>query len=154
MMIDIDDLLCNPLSTYYTSETQQKNLITSMQFCGVLQALLVIGPTNEGKYILISGERRYRAAKTLVEGGDERFKALPCSVIGPADMDEDLQVIYIENSNLCTRNFNHMDHTKKYGALIRDKFGEEEGTRQLMSMLDCSENYARIVLGLNGRRIK
>lgn len=76
--IDVDDLIPNELNFYEISDIEElKNSIS--QF-GVKQNLEVERLEN-GKFKIISGERRYTATKELVAEGREDLRKLPCRVL-------------------------------------------------------------------------
>ena len=57
-----------------------EELAASIEEMGLLHNLVVKAANDEGLYEIISGERRYKACKLLLENGNEQFKYLPCKV--------------------------------------------------------------------------
>ena len=52
---------------------------------------LVVRKLDNGKYELISGERRYTALTKLVEEGNKIFALVPCKVIEANDIDSEIK---------------------------------------------------------------
>ena len=91
-----------------------EGLVASVRRHGVLQPLLVTGkPEHPGSYILIAGERRWRAAQ---QAGLEE---IPVTVIETSDR-ERLELALVEN--LQRSDLEPLDRARAYRALI-DDFG-------------------------------
>lgn len=105
-MIDIDDIIPNEQNEY--SITQIDELALDISFVGVRQNLEVT-PIGNGKYKLISGERRYTAVKKLVtEEGREDLRKVPCRVTEPKtninlDIPEDIKELWLLTTTNKTR---------------------------------------------------
>lgn len=83
-LIDIDQIIPNEINDYSIEGIEE--LAASISFLGVKQNLDVMA-LSEGKYKLLSGERRYTAVKKLVEEGREDLRMVPCTISQPADID-------------------------------------------------------------------
>lgn len=72
-------------NNFYSIEDIE-SLKYSIKTTGLQEPLIVLPQNNAGKYILISGERRWTAIKQLVEEGDERFGEIYCKILNPEDL--------------------------------------------------------------------
>lgn len=80
-MIPIWDIIPNPANFYKVDMEALKPLMDSIVMDGLHHYPLVMKhPEEDGKWLLIDGERRYTACKALVEEGSEDFKEIPCTV--------------------------------------------------------------------------
>lgn len=80
-MIPIWDIIPNPANFYKVDMEALKPLMDSIAMDGLHHYPLVMKhPEQDGKWLLIDGERRYTACKALVEEGNEDFKEIPCTV--------------------------------------------------------------------------
>ena len=87
-MIDIYDIETNEINNYTISEIEK--LALSISLVGLKQNLDV-KPAENGKYKLLSGERRYTAIKMLVEEqGREDLRLIPCTVTKPKEINIDI----------------------------------------------------------------
>ena len=67
---------------------------------GLIENLAVMyAPSEEGEYKLISGERRWRALKLLVERGYTEYELVTCQVRNPANSHEEKIELIIANSS-------------------------------------------------------
>lgn len=83
MEIPIHMLSMNPLrARIYYNDEKTRQLINSIRTFGIIEPLTVCYGTG-GKYIIVSGERRYRAASLL------GYKKLPC-VLSETDIETSL----------------------------------------------------------------
>lgn len=101
------------------------DLKNSIRAMGLITPLSVIGPSEEGMYQIISGERRYRALSELNEETDGAFSKIPCYIIGPFDMDEAEQKLLIETSNLEIRDdYNKNQHRFRILKILKEMSDE------------------------------
>lgn len=97
------------------------DLKNSIRAMGLITPLSVIGPSAEGKYQIISGERRYRALTELNAETDAAFAEVPCYIIGPFDMDEAEQKLLIETSNIEIReDYNRNQHRFRILKILKE----------------------------------
>lgn len=83
MEIPLQMLSVNPLrARIYYNDEKTRQLIRSIRVFGIIEPLTVCYGTG-GKYVIVSGERRYRAASLL------GYKKLPC-VLSSADLETSL----------------------------------------------------------------
>ena len=67
---------------------------------GMLENIAVMyAPEEQGEYRIISGERRWRALKMLVEQGYKEFEVVTCQVRSPANPHEEKIELIIANSS-------------------------------------------------------
>lgn len=67
---------------------------------GMLENIAVMyAPEEQGEYRIISGERRWRALKMLVEQGYKEFEIVTCQVRSPANPHEERIELIIANSS-------------------------------------------------------
>jgi ParB family chromosome partitioning protein len=106
----IDSLLPNPHQPRRSfPEESLADLSHSIKEMGVIQPLIVRSST-EGKYEIVAGERRWRAAKRA------GFFTIPVIVRNISDA-ESLEIALIEN--LQRENLNPLDTAEAYNTLIR-----------------------------------
>ena len=75
---------------------------------------LVVRKLDNGKYELISGERRYTALTQLVEQGNEIFALVPCKVIEANDIDSE---IFLIQANAQTRELTEIEKLEQVKRL-------------------------------------
>lgn len=145
--IAAERLVPNPLNHFDIDGIEDmKNSILSN---GIVTPLTVIGPTDDNNYMLISGERRLTAVKSLLEEGKIQKRELPCYVKGSMEMSKIEQEILIEVSNVETRDIaNKPMHYMRIVRLIK-QMAEEEGLSKKEEIqlrknyMKCSDRYAR-----------
>lgn len=84
-MVPFEDILPNERN-HYTIE-QIEALALSIADIGLRQPLEVKPEDENGKFVLIGGERRYTAIKMLLDQGDTRYQTVPCIISNPLDLD-------------------------------------------------------------------
>ena len=82
--VNIEDIERNKENFY--SITDIDTLKHSIKTAGLQEPPVVLPQNSEGKYVLLSGERRYTALKQLVEEGYTEFSSIPCKVVNPDDL--------------------------------------------------------------------
>ena len=147
--IDIGELDPNPDQPRRTFSPESiAQLAASIREQGVLQPILVT-PTPGGRYRIVAGERRYRAAR---EAGLER---VPC-VVRELDADRQMEIALIEN--LQREDLNPMDAAQGIQALMaqcgytQEKAAERLGKSRpavanLLRLLTLPEDVAALVRG-------
>lgn len=146
--VPVDDLVPSPYNTYDVEDVS--DLKNSIYLRGLITPLTVIGPDKDGKYTILSGERRYHAIAEINEDDSGmRISDVPCYVIGGNDMDVVSQRLIIELSNLETREFNRDDH--RFQVLQLLKVMSESGTisqkkivKNVSKQLGVSPRYSRM----------
>lgn len=80
-MIPLVDIIPNPANFYAIDRKALQPLMDSISMDGLHHYPLVMKhPSEEGKWQLIDGERRYTACRELVKEGHEEFSRIPCTV--------------------------------------------------------------------------
>ena len=75
---------------------------------------LVVRPTENGTYELISGERRYTALSKLVNEGNKQFASIPCKIVELNDLDAEIVLI---QANAQTRELSEAEKLKQVQRL-------------------------------------
>ncbi|WP_018148808.1 ParB/RepB/Spo0J family partition protein [Henriciella marina] len=116
--LSISDIRPNPQQPRrYFSEAELSELAESIRAKGVLQAILVRpDPKTDGKYQIVAGERRYRAAK---QAG---LTEIPATIRAMDEL-ELLEIGIIENVQ--RTDLNPIEEAEAYGALMR-RFGRTQ----------------------------
>ncbi|CEJ75460.1 ParB protein [[Clostridium] sordellii] len=131
--IDIDNIVRNEKNFYEIVDIE--DLAEDISING-LNHNLVVRPIKEGKYEIISGERRYTALKELVDKGDEKFKKVPCKISDLNDLDSEIVLI---QSNAQSRELSETDKLKQVQRLtelykLKKQKGETVGRiREIIS---------------------
>ncbi len=161
---DLDPNPDQPRQTFNDESISQ--LAESMKDQGVLQPLLVV-PTEGGRYRIIAGERRYRAARKA------ELDTVPC-IVRDIDVIQQMEIALIEN--LQREDLNAIDSARGIDALMKqygytqEKVGERLGmsrsavanSQRLLSLPEeicalvrsgkLSAGHARALAGLNSNR--
>jgi len=118
------------------SEDSLADLSRSIQEKGLIQPLIV-RPASDGKYEIVAGERRWRAA-TMVG-----FKTLPAIVRSISDS-ESLEIALVEN--LQREDLNPLDTAEAYDTLVK-KFGytHEDLAKKIGKDRSNITNYLRLL---------
>lgn len=106
--VDISKIEVNPNNDYRLSDTQEGivSLATDIENNGLLHNL-VVSKRENGKYIIISGERRFRALSYLFQkekdskGDVAKYRFIPCRVV--EGLSERKEMIMLDAANLQTR---------------------------------------------------
>lgn len=109
--IDIKDIERNKKNFYEIVNVDE--LAEDIKMNG-LNHNLVVRKLDNGKYELISGERRYTALTQLVEQGNEIFALVPCKVIEANDIDSEIILI---QANAQTRELTEIEKLKQVKRL-------------------------------------
>ena len=75
---------------------------------------IVVRPTENGTYELISGERRYTALSKLVNEGNKQFASVPCKIVELNDLDAEIVLI---QANAQTRELSESEKLKQVQRL-------------------------------------
>lgn len=124
--VGVSDLKPSPLNSFDATDIEE--LAGNIRALGLLVPLSVAGPDEDGKYEILSGERRFRAISLLNEEGEEPFmEKVPCYVIGPSDMSETSKRLAIEIGNLEVRDDFNVD-AHRFEVIRLYKQLADEGT--------------------------
>ena len=86
---------------------------------------LVVRKLDNGKYELISGERRYTALTKLVEEGNKIFALVPCKVIEANDIDSEIILIQANAQTRELTEIEKLEQVKRLTELYRTRNGEK-----------------------------
>ena len=151
--INIDEILPNPYQprTYFDEEAL-KELSASIKRHGLIQPIIVI--KKDDGYMLIAGERRYRATKML---GASKIKA----IIADIKSQNLRELALIEN--IQRENLNPIELAKSYKELINEYKITQDGlaniihksrtqitnTMRLLLLSDYTQGHAKVIVGLS-----
>lgn len=120
--IRIENMIENPLnSTIYTTEDIGK-LAGAIELAGrVLQNPVVRAADEDGKYMLISGHRRWLACKRLVSRGKTEFGVMHCLVENePDELMQQLMLIYTNSTSRVLNDAEKMKQAEKATAICKE----------------------------------
>lgn len=101
--IDIEDIVANPANAKIYSTENIGRLAESIELAGkVLQNLVVTDRGEDGKYMLISGHRRWMACQQLVSEGKEQFSVVHALIERVPD--KRVEELLLIESNASSRN--------------------------------------------------
>lgn len=146
VQLNVDLLKPSPLNSYEVEDLS--DLVNSIRYYGVITPLTVVGPDGEGKYEILSGERRYRSVQMLNEETQGFLSEVPCYIIGQSSMSPVLKQLVIELSNLEARDeYNRDSHRfqviKLYKQLADEGTIEEKDiVKQIGESLKLSKRYS------------
>ena len=112
------------------AEEEIKDLASSIKTHGIRQPLTIIQSSNvEGKYEIVSGERRYRAAKMI------DLKKIPCIILDDTAKAEEIAII----ENLHRENLHPVELGMACKKLLENTHSWG-GQKELANMLSLSES--------------
>ena len=117
MDIPVKDIASNPLQPRKDGldEKSLQDLISSIKAKGIITPITV--QEDNGKYILIAGERRLRASKLA------GLKAIPGYIVSISNESELMEIALIEN--IQRENLNPIDEAEGY-AVLQSKFNHSQ----------------------------
>lgn len=142
------DIIPSPLNCFQMADIEQ--LAGSILYAGLIEPLSVIGPDDDGKYYIMSGERRYRAIQKIRETDDTKFNTIPCYICGNIDMSQEEQSVIIRLANVETRDITNKKRYRfeivkiLYDMAAQGKIQFHEITREAQKQFKCSGTYARL----------
>ena len=116
--IDIKDIERNKKNFYEIVNVDE--LAEDIKMNG-LNHNLVVRKLDNGKYELISGERRYTALTKLVEEGNKIFALVPCKVIEANDIDSEIILIQANAQTRELTEIEKLEQVKRLTELYRTK---------------------------------
>jgi len=151
-IIPVENIVPNPLNDYPMDNIE--SLMKSIKEANDLIHNLRVKPSDDGKYVIISGERRYRAISLGIEREDpwflEKFKhGIPCMVADRnlSPIDEEIQLIV---ANEEVRDLEPSLRRKKIARLVELYKAKNEETGENKSITkQIAED-----LGLNERQVQ
>lgn len=147
VMIDIENLEASPLNSFDVDDID--DMIGSLKSLGLLTPLSVIGPTKDGKYQVLSGERRFIGISEIRKENADFYSQIPCYIVGNEDMDKLEQKLIIEAANLETRDFNKDEHRFNIIAILKQmqdegKLGQKKLVDEMGKYMSGSVRYRRM----------
>ena len=116
--IDIKDIERNKKNFYEIVNVEE--LAEDIKMNG-LNHNLVVRKLDNGKYELISGERRYTALTKLVEEGNKIFALVPCKVIEANDIDSEIILIQANAQTRELTEIEKLEQVKRLTELYKTK---------------------------------
>ncbi|MBS6502938.1 MAG: ParB N-terminal domain-containing protein [Clostridium sp.] len=116
--IDIKDIKRNEKNFYEIVNVDE--LAEDIKMNG-LNHNLVVRKLENGKYELISGERRYTALNKLVQEGNNLFALVPCKVIEANDIDAEIILIQANAQTRELSDLEKLEQVKRLTELYKTK---------------------------------
>ena len=114
--LPISKLYPDPANAKIYSVASIEELADSIELAGgVLHNLVVREPDEDGRYQIISGERRWTACKYLVEHGREQYQEVGCLV--EHERDEDILQLMLVLANSTARQLTDAEKMRQAEAL-------------------------------------
>lgn len=109
--ISLDKLEADPGNFY--SLTGLEDLAANIELCGLQQPIRV-RPTEDGRYVIVSGHRRWSALKLLrsTEGSGERWASIPC-IVERDEVSPELRELRLIMGNRDTRKLSPAEVSKQ-----------------------------------------
>ena len=142
-----DEIVANPLNDFGIEDIPE--LKNSIMLQGLLDPLGVMGPLEDNRYMLLSGERRWRAINELVDEGKMDEFPIPVFVIDNKNLDVVTQKLIIKTSNLETRQrIDQNRHRAEIMELLKMQVESGDITRKEMALraakfFKTSDRYGR-----------
>lgn len=111
MSLHRSELILNPNNTAAANDTKEsiEQLADSISASGLIHPITV-NKLGEHKYMILSGERRYKAITTFLE-----WEYIPCTVY--ENLDNDMVSVVTVQANLQAREYSAADKLRLYGEL-------------------------------------
>lgn len=136
LLIPTDKISENPLrARIYYNDKKTDELISSIGEAGIIEPLTVCS-SKRGEYIIISGERRYRAAKKL------GFKNLPCVLI---DCSPEKSILTCLINSITHEPLNYFEVAMSYEK-IKEYFGYSYEQTAAMIGVETNEVLSKVRL--------
>lgn len=137
----------NPRKTFDVDELE--GLAASIATNGLLQNLVVRAGKEPGRYVIVAGERRFRALTLLAERGmwDRDAATVPVRIVAGSDADH-LALALLEN--LQRTNVNPMEEAEGFAQLLALD-PERWTTQSIADTLGCSRRLVQQRLSLVNR---
>lgn len=137
LLIDVDRIDANPHQPRKIfDEEELKGLADSIRHNGIIQPISV-RRKSDGRFELISGERRLRAAKSI------GLYAVPCIII---DATDEKSAVYALIENLQRQNLNFFEEARAIASLHYDHaMSQEELSRRIGRAQSTLSNKMRLL---------
>lgn len=127
IVVKMDDIVVNEYNPNEMDEELYNELVIDIRRNGLINPLTV-APADDGKYILIDGEHRYRAAR------DAGIEEVPCLLF---DFDDDEQKVHNIRWNVLHGQINPVKFTALFDSLV-----ERYGKTKLRSKMGLTRDKA------------
>ena len=118
-LLDIEHIEPSAMNFYTVDDVAE--LKASIELYGIQQNLVVRKQADSSRYELISGERRYTAAKALVDEGKDSFRRVPCKIIKPIDdIQAELQLILANSTSRRLTDYEITHQAQRLKALLSE----------------------------------
>lgn len=135
--LNVDDIVPNFWNPNVMDEATLNRLADEIRSIGFIDPIQVV-PLEDGKYMIIGGEHRWRVAKIL------GYKTIPCVVLSDEKFkDTDLQKFITVRLNVLHGKIDPEKFVNLYNEMV-DKYGDE-ALRELMAFTD--ENAWKKLVG-------
>lgn len=146
--LNLSMIKANPLNNFEMIDMD--DLKKSIYSYGLITPLTVFGPFDDGKYMLLAGERRWRCCRKLQEEGKlPKNYEVPVMIYAPENLNETIQKIVIRVSNIENR-----DDTRKIetmaevmellGELVSNgEMEEREMAKKASELFKVSDRWGR-----------
>lgn len=109
--IDLNKIVPNEKNEYGIRDIEE--LASTIELVGLMHNIVVA--KDDDHYVIVSGERRYRAFKMLFEQGKEEYSRIPCKVeVTSSDTIEELKLIF---ANSQARDLTDYEKTYQAGRI-------------------------------------
>ena len=138
LFVSVDDIVPNPYQPRKTFSAESINeLADSIKSHGLLQPVVVIRGEEKGKYILIAGERRFRAVK---QNGETKIQA----IVTDYDLTYIKELSLVEN--IQREDLNAIEVARSYSELIEQyDITHEELSKKLKKSRSSITNTIRLL---------
>ena len=146
--LNLSMIKANPLNNFEMIDMD--DLKKSIYSYGLITPLTVFGPFDDGKYMLLAGERRWRCCRKLQEEGKlPKDYEVPVMIYAPENLNETIQKIVIRVSNIENR-----DDTRKIETMaeVMELLGElvSNGEMEEREMAKRLPNYSKYLTAGDG----
>lgn len=146
--IESKDILLNPLNDWEKGDLS--DLKNNIQNFGLIEALAVIGPLENNKYKLISGERRFTSICEIEKECGIAFP-IPCHIIGDGEMSDEMQSVLIDSANLESREMSLSEKNEHRAKVMENLFSlvnsgelkDKDVAKKAAEIFKVSDTYAR-----------
>lgn len=134
--VPYEKIIRNPMNFYPIDEDEVKDLAEKIA-ANTLKHNLVVSKNDDDTYMLISGERRWRAIGINLKNGDDTYKLVPCKLEVCDDIDAEIGLI-TSNADVRERDENTKRHeAERLNILYKQKKARGEkvpgGIRNLIA---------------------
>ena len=143
-----NQIVLNPLNTWENGDMD--GMVASIRSFGILEPLTVMGPFEDGNYMLLAGERRLKSIWRIEQEDGVKIPT-PCYLKGDSGLSKELQKIYIDSANpesrepdIWTKN-EHRESIMENLLIMQSngEFTESKIATKASELFKCTPTYAR-----------